>query len=115
MNKQNDLFDWKHSKLWRISFAADFFSKAAIVVFIFLSFGEIYSYNQMAHSLYQKNLAGLISQQPIFILDVLLQMTRVLLQGAIYYLILKGVALGINMIVETDINYREKSVEGGTE
>jgi hypothetical protein len=115
MKKQNDLFHWKHSRLWRISFAADFFSYAAIVVFIFLSFGEIYRYDQMAHSLFQTNLIGMFYQQPIFILDVLLQMARVLLQGAIYYLILKGVALGINMIVETDINYREKNVEGGTE
>ena len=69
----------------------------------------------MARSMYSTALIGVISHQPIFILDVLLQMARVLLQGAIYYLVLKGVALGINMIIETDINYREKSVHGDAE
>ena len=115
MDKQNDLFDWKQVRLWRISSAADFFSSVIIVVFIFLSLGEIYRYNQMARSLYSSTLVDLISDQPIFILDVLLQMARVLLQGAVYYLVLKGLALGINMIVETDINYREKSIDGGVQ
>lgn len=115
MDEQDELFDWKHSRLWRISYLASFFSYVVIVVFIFLSIGEIYRYNQMARSLYSSTLIGVISHQPIFILDVLLQMARVLLQGTVYYLVLKGVALGINMIVETDINYREKSIEGGVE
>jgi hypothetical protein len=115
MNKQNDLFDWKYKNLWKVSFAADFWSSVVIVVFAVLALGEVYRYNQLAHNQFRTNLIGISSQEPIFILDVLLQMARVFLQGAVYYLVLKGVALGINMIVETDINYREKSVEGGTE
>ncbi|HCR71912.1 MAG TPA: hypothetical protein DIW23_10750 [Anaerolineae bacterium] len=31
-----------------------------------------------------------------------------LLSGAIYYVVLKGISLGLYMLVETDINYREK-------
>jgi len=31
----------------------------------------------------------------------------------IYALVLKGVSLGLNMIVETDINYREARSEAG--
>ena len=115
MDRQNKLFDWKHSRLWRISYFANFFSYAVIVIFVVLSLGEIYRYNQMARSLYSTALIGVIAHQPVFILDVLLQMARVLVQGAIYYLVLKGVALGINMIIETDINYREKSVHGDAE
>jgi hypothetical protein len=42
-------------------------------------------------------------------------MIRVLVEGAIYYLVLKGIALGLNMIVETDINYRDKKAEEGAE
>jgi hypothetical protein len=38
-------------------------------------------------------------------------MTSVLLRGIIYYLVLKGISLGLNMIVETDINYRERKQE----
>ena len=115
MNEQEELFDWKHTKLWKLSFAADFWSSIVIIVFIFLALGEAYRYNQLAHNQFHTNLIGLFSQEPIYILDVLLQMARVFLQGAVYYLVLKGIALGINMIVETDINYREKSVEGDAE
>jgi hypothetical protein len=115
MKKENDLFDWKHSKLWRMSFAADLWSSIVIIVFIFLSLGEVYRYNQFAHSQFQTNLLGLFSQEPIYILDVSLQMLRVLVEGAIYYLVLKAIALGLNMIVETDINYRDKSIEEGIE
>ncbi len=115
MKKQNDLFDWKHLRLWRMSFAADLWASIIIIVFVLLSLGEAYRYNQFAHSQFQTNLIGLFSQAPIYILDVFLQMVRVLVEGAIYYLVLKGIALGLNMIVETDINYRDKKVEEGAE
>jgi hypothetical protein len=115
MKEQNGLFDWKHLRLWRMSSAADLGASMVIIVFIFLAFGQVYSYNQFAHGQFQTNLIGLFSQKPIYILDVSLQMARVLMEGAIYYLVLKGLALGLNMIVETDINYRDKSIEEGKE
>jgi hypothetical protein len=115
MKKESDLFDWKHLRLWRMSSAADVWASIVIIVFIFLSLGQVYRYNQFAHSQFQANLIGLFSQKPIYILDVSLQMASVLIQGVIYYLVLKSVALGLNMIVETDINYRDKSIEEGEE
>jgi hypothetical protein len=86
-----------------------------IIIFVFLALGEVYRHNQLAQNQFQTNLVVLFSQEPIFILDVLLQIVRVLLQGAVYYLVLKSIALGLNMIVETDINYREKNVEESVE
>ena len=115
MKKQNDLFDWKHLRLWRISAAADIWASIIIVIFIVLALGQAYRYNQLAHNQFQTDLIGLFSQEPIYILDVALQMMSVLVQGVVYYLVLKGIALGLNMIVETDINYREKKVEDGAE
>jgi hypothetical protein len=110
MGEQKDLFDWKHAKLWRFSFVTDIFASLVLIVSIFLALGEVYRYSQLAHTQFQTNLIGLFTQQPIFIFDVLLQMASFLLQGAVFYLLLEGVALGLNMIVETDINYREKTV-----
>ena len=46
-------------------------------------------------------------------IDLASNMASALLSGAIYYLALKGISLGLNMIVETDINYREKRNQGG--
>jgi len=115
MKEQDDLFDWKHLDLWKTSWRADNLASIVIVIFAFLALGEAYRYNQFAHRQFQTNLIGLFSQEPTYILDVFLQMARVFLQGAVYYLVLKGIALGLNMIVETDVNYREKSVEEGAE
>ena len=78
MKEKNDLFDWKHLRLWRLSYAADLFSSLTILVFIFLAFGEIYNYNQFAYNQFQINLIKLFSREPIYILDVSLQMARVL-------------------------------------
>jgi len=114
--KENDgLFDIKHLRLWRISAQADLFSKIIFVIYVLSALGQIFKYSQTANTQYHTDLLGLFSQNPIFILDLLLQVARVSLQGIVYYLVLKGVGLGLNMIVETDINYREQKVEGGEE
>jgi hypothetical protein len=34
-----------------------------------------------------------------------------LIKGITYYLVLNGISAGLNMIVETDLNYREMSIE----
>jgi hypothetical protein len=72
-----------------------------------------FQYNTTASAQYQTDLIGLFSQHPIYILDLILQIARVSLQGCVYYLALKGIALGLDMIVETDINYRERKTEEG--
>jgi hypothetical protein len=115
MNQQDNLFDRKHLDLWKISWRSDVLASLLVVIFAFLAIGEVYRYDQWAHNQFQTNLFGLFSQEPIYILDVALQMSRVILQGSVYYLVLKGIALGLNMIVETDINYREKIAEEGAE
>ena len=53
MEKQNGLFDWKHLRLWRMSSAADLWASIVIIVFVILTFGEVYSYNQFVHSQFQ--------------------------------------------------------------
>jgi len=41
-----------------------------------------------------------------FVLGI--NMSATILRGVVYFLVLKGISLGLNMVVETDINYREK-------
>jgi hypothetical protein len=115
MGEENNLFDWKHVRLWRFSSIAGIFAALAIIISIFLALGEIYRYDRFAHNQFQINLIGLFSQKPIYIFDMSLQMVKVLLQGAVFYVMLKGTELGLNMIVETDINYREKATEEASE
>jgi hypothetical protein len=40
-------------------------------------------------------------------------MAAAILSGATFYVVLKGISLGLNMIVETDVNYREVKNQGG--
>ena len=89
----------------------DVLSKLVVLVYILLIVDQVYSYNTFAHNQYQTDLLGLISRQPIYILDVLAQAARLAVQGLIYYLVLKGVSLGLTMIVETDLNYRDNRPE----
>ena len=113
MNEKNDLFGKKHATLWRISMWADGLAPVVLLIYVLLAFGQIFQYNILAHNQYETNLMGLFSRSPLYILDVLLQMAREFLLGAVYYLILKGISLGLDMIVETNINYYgEKKVQG---
>jgi hypothetical protein len=41
-------------------------------------------------------------------IDVMADIVSALLRGIIYYVVLKSISLGLNMIVETDVNYREQ-------
>ena len=112
---QDDLFDKNQATLWRISTWANSLAPIMFFIHIVLAFWQVFEYSQIANFQYQTDLFGLFSQGPVYILDVLFRMTRVFLQGSVYYLVLKGIALGIDMIVETDINYREQKAEGGAE
>ncbi len=62
MKEEKDLFDWKHIKLWRMSFIADFLSFVAILIFVLLALAELYNHNQTAQSQFQTNLIGMVSQ-----------------------------------------------------
>ncbi|MEP7134883.1 MAG: hypothetical protein ABI904_08120 [Chloroflexota bacterium] len=115
MEKQDDLFDWKHLTLWRISSSANIFSLIVVAIYMLAAIGQGFQYNTFAQNQYQTNLMGLFSKAPFYIFDFPLQIAKTLMQGLIYYLVLKGVALGLKMIVETDINYREKKIEEGEE
>jgi len=59
-----------------------------------------------------QGLLNIFVEEPLKVFELGISMTAIVLRGIIYYLVLKGISLGLNMIVETDINYREGSQEG---
>lgn len=115
MEKKDDLFAWKHLRLWRISSLANFLSSIVIIVYIFLVIWQIFQDNEWSLAQHNINFLGYLFQKPVYIFVFLTQIAGLILQGAVYHLALKGIAHGLDMIVETDINYREKKVEGGEE
>ncbi len=115
MNEKNDLFGKKHATLWRISMWANFLSSIVIIVYIFLVIWQIFQDNEWSLAQKNMNFLSYLFQKPVYIFAFLTQIAGLIVQGAVYYLALKGIALGLDMIVETDINYREKKVEGDEE
>ena len=62
---------------------------------------------------FSTGLLGFFMDSPFDGFNFLIGMFATVLKGIVYYLVLKGISLGLNMIVETDINYREQKQEAG--
>jgi len=110
MNKQDEFFSSNHTRLLNIAWTADNLNKLVLIVFIFLvglqGFQTLSTVNY--NSNFILNIRSYIFNNPrdAFVLGVNISAT--ILRGAVYFLVLKGISLGLNMVVETDINYREK-------
>ena len=59
------------------------------------------------------DLLSLLNGNPAYLVELVIGFVFGILKGVIYYLVLKGISLGLNMIVETDINYRENETMEG--
>jgi hypothetical protein len=107
MSENNDeFFTSKHERLEKISQAADVFAWIILVVYVLLALMQLCEFfiklgNQFSLGGYQEHL--------ISILNLLKDPIGYFLQAVGYWLVLKGISLGLNMIIETDLNYREKS------
>jgi hypothetical protein len=53
--------------------------------------------------------AGLFRADPSAAISLLLDFVRSFFQAWVYFLVLQGISLGLSMIAETDMNYREKA------
>jgi hypothetical protein len=109
MTENNELFDRKHLRLWRISSQAGFLSNIVIIIYIFIATNQTIGYIT-SNDLYTSQMGNNTFQEPVFILSAFLHIAALLIQGGIYYVTLKGISLGLTMIVETDINYRDEKV-----
>lgn len=108
MNEKNGLFGRKHAMLWRISLWANALASVALFTYGVLAVEQIFQYNQIAHTQFNSGLLELFSRNFSYLLDVIFQTGRQILSGAVYYVLLKGIALAFDILIETDINYREK-------
>lgn len=113
--EQKDLFTKKHATLWRISMWANGLASITLFIFFIFACAEILQAFLASSNQSQITPIEFFSKGPLHILNILLNMTAVFLQGAVYYVTLKGIALGLDMVIETDINYRDQKAEGVSE
>jgi hypothetical protein len=50
----------------------------------------------------------LLALHPDLALNLLFAGARILFQGFVFFLVLRGMSLGLSMIAETDVNYRDR-------
>ncbi len=113
----NAFFSAKHKRLLRIASLANIFAWLALTVYMLLAIGQVYEIVKYWELLVPAGLPGetqleLLLQNSDNIVNLISQVLSALLPGIIDWLVLKGAALGLNMLVETDINYRERRAEG---
>lgn len=118
MEERDDLFTYKHEQLSTISSWAK--TLAPIVLFIVVVYallnalaGFTFALRDMQDITGAIRFQGLLTKE-FFVssLETIVELVYQIMQGVVYYFLLKGISLGLDMIVETDINYRAKS---GTE
>lgn len=109
MNEQEDFFSPNHKRLLRIATWAKHIAWVLLVAYILLAGTEIIRFQNNIEA--SQNFGGNVPNNPLDVFRLVINMATTVLKGIVYYLVLKGISLGLNMIVETDINYREQKQE----
>ena len=118
MNEQEDFFSSNHKRLLNIATWASYMARIVLVFYILHALG---TYSQEQHTAMFTNMiptryndfVELLKHNTLYASSLFVEIFSIVLRGIVYFLVLKGVSLGLNMIVETDINYREQKKEEG--
>jgi hypothetical protein len=120
MTEKEEFFSPNHKRLLSIAVWAKYLAWVTLIYFIVRAGLVIFQYQADLQRMYiLAGIAGTVDWKDIFrfdplyySIDIISDVVSALLQGAIYYVILKSVSLALNMIVETNINYRENTKSG---
>jgi hypothetical protein len=123
MVEEKDFFSANHNRLLDLAIWAKYLAWGALVYAVFSVGMEVIKYMlalvQIQHytdfSLLIGDFLVALRNQPSYLFALIAQMATAFVNGIIYYVVLKGISLGLNMILETDINYREKKEKGGAQ
>jgi small-conductance mechanosensitive channel len=122
MEEQTDFLSPKHKQLLRIAAWAKYLAWVALILaIIYAGTSTVLTYLVQWRMVQQfepfvgttNDILSLLNGNPDYLAELTIDFIFGVLKGVIYYLVLKSVSLGLNMIVETDINYRDKNVVDG--
>jgi len=115
MDEQVDVVSPKHILMLNVATWAKYLAWAVIVFSILLTFSAYvvaeFSFRASASSTQSRDFIHYIMNNPIYGGTILVEILANLVRGLIYFLLLNGISLGLSMIVETDINYRNRAEE----
>jgi hypothetical protein len=119
VDEQEDFLSPKHSQLLNIAIWAKYLAWIALIAYIIRAvlapfFSQAF-YEQTPGVFFgSSNFWAIVLKNPLYYLvNIGADAMIVLLKGSIFYMVLKGISLGLYMIVETDINYRDNENQGG--
>lgn len=121
MNEQEGFFSRKHKSVLNIAVWAKYLAWVVLVAYILWAIVTFINYSTMVYlpsmtpGDYISNFFQLWKGNPVLVINGLFATASTVLRGITAFVILKGVSLGLNMIVETDINYRENANHAGAE
>ena len=115
MDKQEEFFSQNQERLLVIAVWAKYLAWVALAIYILLVILQIIQLlmandNGNFAGPTSQSLATMLRDNPFSLFRIIVNMFATGLRGLIYYVVLKGISLGLNVIVETDVNYREKRV-----
>jgi hypothetical protein len=110
MNKNGEFFSLKHKRLLNVATWSKSLSWIVLVGFLLGAGAQLLQYRNFVNSYYQAqtNILDFFKNNPMDAFRLGVNMADTALRGVVYFLVLKGISLGLNMIVETDVNYREQ-------
>jgi len=117
MKEQADFFSQSHKRLLNFAIWAKYLAWIVLVINIFYVIGT-YIQAQYYYDFYSiqrgqfLEFSQMLGENLAYTFGLLVEMLNILFRGIVYFLLLKGISLGLNMIVETDINYRENREQG---
>lgn len=116
MSQPEEFFSPSHKRLLSISVWAKYLAWVVLVAFLFGAIG-IYLQEQNLYFFYgasggnytSDSFTKFLTKDPVYGLSIFAEMLGTALKGIVYFLVLRAISLGMEMIVETDINYRERA------
>lgn len=108
MGEQKDFFTKNHGRLLDVAVAAKNMAWIVLVVYITSAGLRIIPYQFDQNTGGWSTLWVLLTDRPIEFFGFVINILATILRGVVYYLVLKGISLGLNMIIETDLNYRKQ-------
>ena len=119
MDEREKFFSKNHDRLISIAVWAKYLAWVALIIYTLWAIGT-YLQEQNYYFYYRsggiqvqtyRDFIDFLRQAPSYAFSVFIEIGGVFLRGVVYFLALKGISLGLNMVVETDINYREAKNE----
>jgi hypothetical protein len=105
----DDFYTPKHKRLDWIGSIAGFFSWIVLALFT-LSF--VANLNNALDFMAINNIRDGFRSFPLETINVFARVVITFFQGVVFFLLLRAITSGLNMIVETDLNYRERNPGG---